>query len=171
MARKVKCKDTGILTDKDNAYCVNCNGKNTYWSSEEAYKSHIRNLEYKNKCIDLMHEIFNYNPKKDILNTFFYKTLSEYSNIGYEVVYDTMVGEYNNIIRALSKVDFSKEPNDFRKTKYVLAIIQNNIMSYKPVESKVGTYYDNPIEIPEGIDMYSVGRKASSQRKNILGDL
>lgn len=120
MARQVKCKICEKLIDKGLAYCVTSEKakKNTYYCTKEEFEALTRLRDEQNKIYILMAEVLGYEylPPvfKSVMNDLYYR----YS---YEVVVET-----------INECDFDyanhKEfNNDFVKSKYFKAILENSI--------------------------------------------
>lgn len=128
---EVKCQDTGKKIDREKAYKVSKTDKNgrttnTYYSSEEAYKTIERNKNYRQKCIDKMFDVLGYDTNM-IMPTYFYKKLKEFEGIGYDSLLDTINGTEDKIKWATTTKQFS---NETAKIMYIMAILNNNVMDY-----------------------------------------
>lgn len=122
MGRKVKLQDTGGFGDSAINYKAE-NGK--YYTSENAYLIIKTNKEYRQKCIDKIAEVLDYQLGMK-LPTVTFKKLNEFEVYGYDVVYETIIQQSGAIDWALQNKQFNQET---AKIFYIMAIIQNNIMT------------------------------------------
>ena len=122
---QVKCIDTGEKMEKTEAYCLNVNGKNKYYSSKEGYEKFVFTNHHKNKCVDIIREMMGYVLPQMKLPTFTYRKIEEYRELGFDVLYNTLNAQRSNIEWALINKDFGSET---AKVMYIFAIVQNNFM-------------------------------------------
>lgn len=146
--RRVKCQDTGEYSTSDIAYRSD-NGK--YWSSEAAYIWWKKNKEWKQKCIDLLFEILDYQQGMTVPGIL-WKNFSKYEKMGYEVVYETICGERKSIEWALHNKEFKSEAS---MIVYVCRILENHMMDYyKAYKSLQKEQEKNEaMVIPDAIDV------------------
>ena len=122
------CIDTGEKIDPKLAYVVlseNSKGKTVkkYYSSKEGYEKYTYDNKYRRKCTDLIMEYMGYKPKMK-LPTLTFKLVEEYKDpIGFDVLYETLLSQRNNIEYAFRNKDFG---GDIARIQYLFAIIQNS---------------------------------------------
>ena len=76
------------------------------------------------KCIDALYDVLEY--KKDLKPpTYLYKKLKEFAGFGYDVVYDTILDQWENMEWAIHHKEFQSEIN---KIAYIMSIVQNHLM-------------------------------------------
>ena len=149
----VKCIDTGEKKEKAEAYCLNVNGKNKYFSSKEGYELYVTNNHYRYKCIDLIREIMGYVLPQMKLPTLTYKKIEEYKDpIGYDVLYQTLLNKQKDIEYAFYNKQFDSE---VARVMYLFAIVQNHYMeewrkkvAKKRMDSNIPEDYEEMI-VPE----------------------
>ena len=121
---QVKCVDTDDKIDRDLAYKVIVNGKNKYYSSKEGYDNCVMNNSYRTDCIKLIREIMGYVFKEMKLPTLTYKKIAEYKEpIGYDVLYNTLVNQKENIEWHLYNKQFDSES---KRVAYLFGIVRNH---------------------------------------------
>lgn len=120
MARHVKCYITGEQGTSDTFV----KHDNHYYKSEKIYQDHIKEMDYRNKIIDII--VYDYlGFSKDIpFPTIINKRLNEIKHFGYETIYRTIQSEDTVIRRAIAEKQFDSA---YLEMMYILAIIKNNI--------------------------------------------
>ena len=123
----VKCLDTGEKMEKSEAYCLNINGRNKYYSSKAGYEQFVYNNYYRKKSIDLIRDMMGYVLPQMQLPTLTYKKIEEMFKepIGYDVLYNTLVSQRQSIEWALQNKEFNSET---AKIMYLFGIVKNNYM-------------------------------------------
>lgn len=123
MSRRVKCQDTGEYSTSDCAYRAT-NGK--YWSSEAAYQQWVENKEWRQKSVDALFEILGYQSGMTVPGVL-WKNFAKYEKMGYETVYETIIGERKNIEWAMQNKEFKSEAG---LISYVCRTLENHMMDY-----------------------------------------
>ena len=147
----VKCKICGNKNEKADSYCIQVNGKNSYYCSETEYISHQKEREYKDLFYNELCECFGYEIKSSML----WKTIAELKELySYEILYHTIIEKKSDIVGALPNLVNASEIN---KIKYTFAIISNSI---KAVENKIrrNTYLKETISSIAFTDEYEEAR-------------
>lgn len=154
----VKCIDTGEKLDRNIAYKIVVNGKNKYFSSEEGYIKFENNKKYRGKVIDLIRECMGYSKPQMKLPTLTYKKISEYKEFGYDVLYDTLLINKQDIEWSFQNKDFKSE---IAKITYLFAILENHFMEVyrnKLAEIKMLSQHV-PSELEDISEIESIERK------------
>lgn len=120
MARHVKCYITGEEGTSD----VFVKHGNHYYKSEKIYQDHIKELDYRNKIINLIIYDYMQYPKEVPFPTIINKRLKELEHIGYETIYRTLEAKDSDIRKALKEKTFNGE---YPKMMYILAIVKNHM--------------------------------------------
>lgn len=169
MGRLVNCFDLGSKIDKDKAYIENCNGKNRFWSSEQACIAWNDNNNNRVLCIDKLMDILGYQEGMK-MPTVAYKKLKEFESYGYDVVLDTICNQVDSINYFMNTKSFNSE---YGRVAYVFAIIQNNIMdeyNRKKRAKKQITLVDKAPDMP--IEISDIGNiKVKKDVSSLLGDI
>ena len=148
MSRRVKCQDTGEYSTSDCAYRA-ANGK--YWSSEAAYQQWVENKEWRQKSIDVLFEILGYQPEMTVPGVL-WKNFAKYEKMGYETVYETIIGERKNIEWALHNKTFNNESG---MIMYVCRILENHMMDYYKViqATKRQKKINEAMQLPQDLEI------------------
>ena len=123
----VKCIDTKEKMERSEAYCLNVNGKNKYYSSKEGYEQFIYNNHYRSKSIDLIRDMMGYVLPQMKLPTLTYKKIEEMFKepIGYDVLYNTLVNYQKDIEWAFQNKEFRSET---ARVMYLFGIVKSHYM-------------------------------------------
>jgi len=162
----VKCLDTKEKMDRSEAYCLNVNGKNKYYSSKEGYERFVYNNHYRNKSIDLIRDMMGYVLPQMQLPTITYRKIEETFKepIGYDVLYDTLVSQKKNIEWAFQNKEFGSES---ARVMYLFGIVNNHYMEEwrkKVAKKRAETHHvQSEQEDPEEIE--------TIERKQAVKDL
>lgn len=164
-ARRVKCQDTGEYSTSDVAYKAE-NGK--YYSSQAAYSLLLEQKEDRQRCVDLMFEVLNYQSWMK-LPTFFFSKLKTWEPYGYKVVYDTINGVRQNIEWALQNKRFADES---KCVVYVCAIIENHLNDYYKLHKREqqAENKSNRLEIDASTEFIPTQR-TRKDISSLLGDI
>lgn len=166
----VKCIDTKEKMDRKEAYCLNVNGKNRYYSSKEGYEKYINNNFYRNKCIDTIRDIMGYVLPQMKLPTLTYKLVEEFKEpIGYDVLYNTLLAQKKAIEWAFYNKDFGSE---IARVQYLFAIVQNHYMEEyrkKATLQRMAAQEKNEAEDPNEM-VEGERRQAVKDLSNFLND-
>lgn len=121
MGRRVKLRDLGIPGDSDTAYKA---PNKLYYSSKAAYDALLESEINRKKCIDALFDMLEY--KKELRPpSYLYKKLKECESYGYDIVYETILDQAENIEWAIHNKEFNSEIN---KIAYIMSIVQNHLM-------------------------------------------
>ena len=131
-----------------------------YYSSEEAYNRIIADKSWRNKIIVHMYYIMGYSYGM-VLPTVFYKKLAGLEAYGYEVVYDTIIGEESSIKWAIRNKRFQTETG---KLLYIMSIIVNKINDYYKKKQHDRKALEKKQETPAVADVNfeEIGRKTET---------
>ena len=123
----VKCIDTKEKMERSEAYCLNVDGKNKYYSSKEGYERFIYSNHYRNKSIDLIRDIMGYTLPQMQLPTLTYKKIEEMFKepVGYDVLYNTLVNYQKDIEWAFQNKEFGSET---ARIMYLFGIVKSHYM-------------------------------------------
>ena len=123
----VKCLDTKEKMKKSEAYCLNVDGKNKYYSSKEGYEQFEYDNHYRKKSIDLIRDMMGYVLPQMKLPTITYKLIEDTFKepIGYDVLYNTLVSQQKSVEWAFKNKQFGSETS---KIMYLFGIINNTYM-------------------------------------------
>lgn len=152
--RRVKCQDTGEYSTNDIAYKA-ANGK--YYSSEAAYIQLVEQQQQRQKCIDLLYDILDFD-RDIIVPSILFKNLKNYEKVGYDVVYETILEERNDINWALNNIDFK---NITGMIIYVCKILENHMLDvYKRKQhDKRVAEKQNDVVIPSSTEVRNKKQK------------
>lgn len=174
----VKDQLTGKKIDKDTAYClekVSSSGKITrkYYTSEEVYLNWKNQKDEREKCIQKMYDILEYQPFMKIPTIFFKKLNEEWEPYGFDVVNICIDNNIDSIKWALKNKRFNGETS---KVMYIAAIIENNLNDALKEKSKIQKEIKkgmkNTAKIIEGVDLNNIGTvKQTHKVTDLLGDL
>ena len=148
MNRRVKCQDTGEYSTSDCAYRAT-NGK--YWSSEAVYQQWVENKEWRQRSIDTLFEILGYQSGMTVPGVL-WKNFAKYEKMGYETVYETIIGERKNIEWAMQNKEFKSEAG---LISYICRILENHMMDYyKTIQTvKKQKQINEAMQLPEDIEI------------------
>ena len=118
----VKCVDlNGEKKPRDECFkAPNCK----YYSSEEAYISILKDKEYRNNIMSLVHNLMDYDDTQIVAPYFWKKLKMEVGSYSFQVVYETIQSNEDFIGRALRERSFNGEQH---KINFIVKIIANNI--------------------------------------------
>ena len=137
MGRRVKLFDkVGEFGDSSIAFKAPT-GK--YFSSEKAYKDWANNRDYRQKCINKIYELLEYESYQ-MLPSLFYKRLSEWTGYGFETVYRAIGRAEQSICWVLNTKDFSSEVG---KLMYITKIIEGQLNDAKKEVSQMHKLHGN----------------------------
>lgn len=118
--RSIKCKCCGKELNRDNAFKVVVNDKNTYYCNETEFNSIQHKKEIKDKTYQAIFELFGHK----VVNTVLYKEINSIADIfTFDKIYSYLLSEKFQLEKSLHK-PFSSE---YAKIKYLAAILKNNI--------------------------------------------
>ena len=125
MARKVKCKICKKQLTTDNSFRITKQNKcgkniNFYYCTEEEYKENQKQIQDKKELLEYISELLNVK----IISSAFMKQLNEVLGVYDCTVVKKAFKDQEKNIRWSSEKYF---PNEFNKSKYIMAIIKNNI--------------------------------------------
>jgi hypothetical protein len=121
----VTCKGCKNKIDRDLAFKVVVNGKNTYYCNQTEYENIILEKESRVKIIDLSYEIIG-----NSTNTLILKEISEIGKIHtYYKFLKFMQSNYYELTKIMNK----NNSNEYGKIKYFFTIIKNKIGDYKEI--------------------------------------
>lgn len=120
MARKVICKITKEQGTSDSFYCVNVNGKNSYYKSKEIYDKYEKLKNDKAGLFDYISNEFFYGQ---VVPPIFIKKMNEVNIYGYDIILKTFKQKKDAFDYAMT-LNFN---NDFQKSSYITTIVKNYI--------------------------------------------
>lgn len=171
MGRRVKLQDLGEFGNSDNAYKGT---DNKYYSSEEAYLKILEDKADREKCVEIVFNLLEYEPGQKI-STIFFKKLKEYEPYGYKVILKTLEKSLNSLEWAMMNKNFD---SDNGKIFYIMAVVNNNINDVKREcnkEEKLTKQAQKEekcrIDMPN-VDITNIGtKKKGSDVSSLLGDI
>lgn len=134
---QVRCEDTKTFVDASKLYKAE-NGK--YYSTETAYKKCKMENIYRNKSIDELIRLLDYENSKNI-PTMLFKVIHNCNEFGYQKLYETICKESYTILKALSSKTFV---STYSKFKYIEAIIKNHLKDKSGNDMQEDVTLNNP---------------------------
>ena len=120
MARKVRCAVTREYGTSDTFIKIG----NKYYKSQQIYDEYEKEKVYRQKILDMISfDFLDYSPGQTF-PTLIVKQLKQLDFYSKEVIYQTFLKCYDNIMYYLKNKDFK---DDCAKIRYIFAIIKNNI--------------------------------------------
>lgn len=151
MARQVKCRDTGLLADKDKCFKA-VDGK--YYSSEAAFNNIQSKQEWRNRTYVLLSEVCGF--EDEYLPPIYKKEIKSYEEYGFENVYLGICHVKKNIEWVLKNKDFKSE---YARARYISVIVKDGIrevVKRKKKDDQIKKQQEKLIqqdEIPEDITL------------------
>lgn len=120
MARKVRCAVTKEYGTSDTFIKIG----SKYYKSQQIYDEYEKEKSYRQKILDMISfDFLDYSPGQTF-PTLIVKQLKQLDFYSKEVIYQTFLKCYDNIMYYLKNKDFK---DDCAKIRYIFAIIKNNI--------------------------------------------
>lgn len=121
------------------------NGK--YYSSEDAWKKLYEENTWRNKSIELLCSMLNYQPP---IPTYVFKCLKDFNDVGFKILYYTIIDQKKSIQWALETKSFD---NEIQKIKYIFAILLNNYNDTSKNLKKMESQKESIDNLPEDIEV------------------
>jgi hypothetical protein len=125
----VNCKGCKTKIDRDNAFKVTVNGKNTYYCNQSEYENIILEKENRLKVIDLSFKILG-----NTTNTSLMKELGDIAKIH---TYTKMLKFIESNLNELNNIMNRNFTSEYGKIKYFSTVIKNKIGDYKEIIEKI----------------------------------